>query len=304
MAETMTYDPGTDTVTTENSLTPDEQESLKVGEEMEAQQEQLLAGKYKNAEELERAYVELQSKLGEKDTEAGESTRESELSIEGQKEGKEEKETSENLEDNYYLEDGKVNYESVNDAYGEKLGNLFKDSEIDPWSISKHFYDNEGTITEEMYTSLEGAGLSRSSIDAYLAGKAAQEGYGTEEIQDLSESDVSSIKSVVGGDAEYTKIIDWAADNLPKNDIESFDELISTGNIGAIKLAVNGMKAQYENANGYEGRLYSGKAPQTSSDVFRSQPELVAAMSDPRYDTDPAYRQDVMQKLDRSDLQF
>ena len=300
----MTYDPGTDTVTTENSLTPDEQDSLQVGEAMQEQQEQLLAGKYKNAEELERAYVELQSKLGEKDTETGETTGESDLSIEGKETAEETKETQQTSEENLYLEDGKVNYESVNEAYGEKLGNLFKDSEIDPWSISQHFYDNEGTITEEMYTSLEGAGLSRSSIDAYLAGKAAQEGYGTEEIKDLSETDVSSIKSVVGGEAEYAKIVDWASENLPKNDIESFDELISTGNIGAIKLAVNGMKAQYETANGYEGRLLSGKAPQTSRDVFRSQPELVAAMSDPRYDTDPAYRQDVMQKLDRSDLQF
>ena len=301
----MTYDPGTDTVTTENSLTPDEQESLKVGEAMQEQQEQLLAGKYKNAEDLEKAYVELKRKIGEKNSEDSESTRESEISIEGQKEGKEEKETSENLEDNFYLEDGKVNYESVNEAYGEKLGNIFKDSEIDPWSISKHFYDNEGTITEEMYTSLEGAGLSRSSIDAYLAGKAAQEGYGTtDEVNDLSESDVNSIKSIAGGDQDYAKLIDWASNNLPKNDIESFDELISTGNIGAIKLAVNGMKAQYENANGYEGRMLSGKAPQTSSDVFRSQPELVAAMSDPRYDQDPAYRQDIMEKLDRSDLKF
>ena len=65
MAETMTYDPGTDTVTTENNLTPDEQNSLEVGTEMQAQQEQLLAGKYTNAQELEKAYVELQKKLGE-----------------------------------------------------------------------------------------------------------------------------------------------------------------------------------------------------------------------------------------------
>ena len=64
----MTYDPGTDTVTTEDSLTPDEQESLKVGEEMESQQDQLLAGKYKTAEELEKAYGELQKKLGEQDS--------------------------------------------------------------------------------------------------------------------------------------------------------------------------------------------------------------------------------------------
>jgi hypothetical protein len=303
MAETMTYDPGTDTVTTENSLTPDEQESLQVGEEMQAQQEQLLAGKYKNAEELERAYVELQGKLGEKNTETGESTGESDLSIEGKETAEETKETEQTSEENLYLEDGKVNYESVNEAYGEKLGNLFKDSEIDPWSISKHFHENEGTITEEMYTSLEGAGLSRASVDAYLAGRAAQEGY-AEQVPDLSEKQVDSIKSTVGGEEEYGKIVGWAAENLSKEVIESFDDLITMGNVEAIKLAVNGMKAQYENANGYEGRMLSGKAPQTSGDVFRSQPELVAAMSDPRYDSDPAYRQDIMQKLDRSDLQF
>ena len=304
MAETLTFE-NTQEATSIDNLSAEEQDSLKVGEAMQEAQDNLLARKYNDAQELEKAYVELQSKLGEKDTETGKTTGESDLSIEGKETAEETKETQQTSEENLYLEDGKVNYESVNEAYGEKLGNLFKDSEIDPWSISQHFYDNEGTITEEMYTSLEGAGLSRSSIDAYLAGKAAQEGYGTEEIQDLSETDVSSIKSVVGGEAEYAKIVDWASENLPKNDIESFDELISTGNIGAIKLAVNGMKAQYETANGYEGRLLSGKAPQTSGDVFRSQPELVAAMSDPRYDNDPAYRQDVIAKLERSDnLEF
>ena len=45
-------------------LNADEQESLQVGEELEAQHDQMLAGKYKNAEELESAYLELQKKLG------------------------------------------------------------------------------------------------------------------------------------------------------------------------------------------------------------------------------------------------
>ena len=49
--------------------------------------------------------------------------------------------------------------------------------------------------------------------------------------------------------------------------------------------------------------MYTGKAPTSSGDVFRSQQELVRAMSDPRYDNDPAYRQD-NEKLDRSDLEF
>ena len=79
---------------------------------------------------------------------------------------------------------------------------------------------------------------------------------------------------------------------------------MSEGNIGAIQLAVNGLKSQYEQANGYEGKMYTGKAPTSTKDTFRSQAELVAAMNDKRYDKDPAYRQDVIAKLDRSDLEF
>jgi hypothetical protein len=52
-----------------------------------------------------------------------------------------------------------------------------------------------------------------------------------------------------------------------------------------------------------EGELIQGK-PARSTDVFRSQAELVRAMSDPRYDSDPAYRQDVIAKLEQSDLDF
>ena len=62
MAETLTVNTDADTATSIENLTPDEQDSLQLGEQMAADQEQLLAGKYKNAEELEKAYVELQKK--------------------------------------------------------------------------------------------------------------------------------------------------------------------------------------------------------------------------------------------------
>jgi hypothetical protein len=50
--------------------------------------------------------------------------------------------------------------------------------------------------------------------------------------------------------------------------------------------------------------MLSGKAAAQTGDVFRSQAEVVAAMGDPRYDRDPAYRQDVFDKLDRSNVNF
>ena len=295
----MTYDPGTDSVTMGDSLTPDEQDSLQVGEALEQEQNNLLAGKYKTAEELEKAYGELERKLGEQGNKDSGTDDKTEVS-ESNEVSQEKKEASEDTQD-FYLEDGKVNYDSVNREYGEQLGDIFKNSEVDPWAISKHFHDNNGTITEDMYGQLESAGLARQTIDAYLDGRRAESGYANE---DLTNRQIDSVRDSVGGKSEYDKIVGWAGQNLSKEDIESFDTLISSGNVGAIKLAVSGLKTQYEAANGYEGKMYTGKAPQTSSDVFRSQQELVAAMSDARYDNDPAYRQDVIEKLDRSDMQF
>ena len=149
-----------------------------------------------------------------------------------------------------------------------------------------------------MYGELEGSGLPRQTIDAYLDGIRAEAGYTS---TDLTNRQIDTVRNSVGGEAEYNKIVNWAGQNLSKDEIQSFDELIGTGNVGAIKLAVSGLKAQYEEANGYEGRMLTGKPPKASSDAFRSQQELVAAMSDPRYDEDPAYRQDIIEKLDRSD---
>ena len=303
MAETLTYDPGSDTVTSEDNLTPDEQESMKIGEELAEQQQQLLAGKYKNAEELEKAYVELQKKLGGEGDEASETTGESKDSTDDGETSEKTEETKEDTQE-FYLEDGKVNYEYVNKEYGEQLGEVFKNSNVDPWAISKHFHENEGTITEDMYGELENAGLTRQTVDAYLSGRAAEAGYNTNTAPDLSDKDIDTVRDSIGGEEEYNKVISWAGQNLSKSEISSFDDLVETGNVGAIKLAVNGLKAQYETANGYEGRMLSGKAPTTSNDVYKSQAQLVEAMSDPRYDRDPAYRLEVIEKLDRSDLQF
>ena len=289
MAETLTYDAGTDTVTTEQNLNADEQDSLKVGEELQAQQESLLAGKYKNAEELESAYMELQKKLGSDEEKAEETTTDKE----------------EAGWDQFYNEDGSVDYASVNENYAETLGDIFKNNNVDPYAISKHFHENQGQITDDMYKQLTDAGLSKASVDAYLAGRAAEMGYTNQtETADLSDSEVSSIQESVGGAKAYTDLMDWASNTLPKEQTDYFDSLVDSGNAQAIQLAAQGLKAQFEEANGYEGRMLSGKPPKASMETFRSQAELVQAMSDPRYEDDPAYRQDLINKLNRSDLNF
>ena len=263
----MTYDPGTDTVTTEDTLTPDEQESLKVGEELVEQQENLLAGKYKNAEELEKAYVELQKKIGEKsepDTEKVENETET------------------------------VDEESTEDA-----------PEMSPvaeliTSASDEYFKNGNKLSPETLEKFSSMS-SQDLVKAYMEVQQNQPQDQAQEAVDLSDSQVNEVKNYAGGEDAYNNMVQWASDNLDQQAVKAFDSIVNTGSVEAIKLAVNGLKNQYEQANGYEGKMYTGKAPSSTKDVFRSQAELVAAMSDRRYDNDPAYRQDVIAKLDRSD---
>jgi hypothetical protein len=261
MAETLTYD---STPADAPELNEQEQEALQVGEKLAEEEQQLLAGKFQNAEELEKAYVELQKKLGsnsEEETEA--STEEAEEKTE---------------------EESNPALSLINEASAE-------------------YYKNDNTLSPETIEKFSSMS-SQDLVSAYLELQKNAPQQETETVKDLSESEINTIKNSVGGDKEYDNIISWAAQNLPEQRRNAFDNLINNGDVEIIQLAVAGLKAQYETANGYEGRLLSGKSAKTSGDVFRSQAEVVQAMNDPRYDRDEAYRQDIYQKLERSNLKF
>ena len=121
--------------------------------------------------------------------------------------------------------------------------------------------------------------------------------------RDLSESEVSSVYNAVGGQEQYGNMISWAQENLSENEVNAFDSIIESGNMDQINLAIQGLNSRYTDAVGQDGSLLQGK-PAEAQSGFRSQQELIQAMNDPRYDSDPAYRQDVIDKLDRSNLQF
>ena len=300
MAETSTIRTAPETETQPQALTPDEQDSLAVGEALVNEQESLLAGKYKNAQELEKAYVELQKKLGD-NSDAGvqesEETAEEEVAAE---------ETTEETEaSNDYNEDGSVNYSQVTETYGSEISSVMEKAGVDPWAISKQFHESQGEYTPEMVKQLTDAGFSEQAVKSYFAGRAAEAGYTSgAEVSDISETEIADVQTAVGGKETYTNMMNWAAQNLTESAITAFDATMSRGTIDQIRLAVSGLQVQFENATGYDGQMLTGKAPKSSGDVFRSQAELVQAMSDQRYDNDPAYRQDVIAKLDRSDLEF
>ena len=256
MAE-LTYDP---TPADQSEFNEAEQEALAIGEAAAREEQAQYAGKFKDAEELEKAYIELQKKLGESD---------------------------ESEEDEGLQREEETAEEEVSPA-AELITN------------ASEMYAETGELTPEVleqFNSMSSADLVNAYIE--MQGDIPSQSY-----PDLTESEVNVIKNYAGGEESYTSLMQWAASNLDQADVDAYDSIVDKGDVRAIRLAVSGLKAQYEAMNGFEGDMVTGRAPRQVNDVFRSQAEVVQAMSDPRYDRDPAYRQDVFNKLDRSNIQY
>ena len=277
MAETIRYDTSDDPVAAQ-AIAEKEAESLKIGEELIAKQEQRFAGKYKTTEELEAGYLELQKRLGEKP---------------------ETTETEPQTEYELYTDDGTVNYDTANELYGDQLGNLFKDNNIDPFAMSKHFEENGGTLDDKMYQDLNNAGLSKDVVDSYLDGVRNQNNI-QPTADTLSESEISEVKNIANGEQGYDNLMEWAGNNLDKEAIADFDGVLATGNKQAIKFAVKALMGQYEDANGRDSKIVTGK--ESAPETYRSMAEVVRDMNKPEYNTDEAFRDDVIRKLSASNL--
>ena len=251
MAETLSIKPEPKT-----ELTPDEQESLAIGEEMAAQQENLLAGKYKNAEELEKAYKELESKIGTQEAPPQESanTESSEEKTEVQK---------------------------------EFLSSLWEESQ------------QEGDFKQETLDKLKEMNPTDLAQE-YLNYRAENQ----QEQPQLQQKDIDNLYNVAGGKKGYTEMMDWANSNIAKEEIKMYDTVMEKGDPLAAFFAVKALHYRYTDSQGVDGQMLTGKAVRSDKPGYKSQAALVAAMSDPRYDNDPSYRQEVIEKLARSDLDF
>jgi len=264
MAEIMTYDSTNDSVILE-SIESNEAESLAIGEELMAQQEERLAGKYRDAKELEKAYLELQQKLGSRsDNEVEDSEPETEAEYEA-------------------TEDEQVDFLwTVNDEIAET-------GEISEETLAK-FDSMSSRELVDAWMRYQGT-IDMDTVDSAPAGR------------ELSEAEVNEVYNLAGGPDEYQQLVGWAAENFTEEEVSAFDSVVESGNLAAIKLTLQALQYRYNDNMGYEGEMIQGK-PAQSREIFRSQAELVRAMSDPRYDDDPAYRMAIMEKLERSGLEF
>ncbi|AGF91084.1 head assembly [Synechococcus phage S-CBP2] len=226
------------------------------------------AGKYKSAEELEKAYLELQRKLGERP--ADEDEGDAEEAVEGQEEASEEEDDEEG---------------------GDEPSEVLQALE----AASREF--DEGGISKETLDSLAQLD-SRTLVETWAEYISAQK----EQVAQaqLNQEQTNQIYQAVGGQEAYAEMVGWASENLSPDEIAAYDAVVNGGDYNATYWAVQGLRSRFADSVGVEGKVYSGARAPKPADGFRSQAELARAIADPRYRDDPAYRIDVQEKLARS----
>jgi len=161
---------------------------------------------------------------------------------------------------------------------------LLDDKGLD-FSVFQDEYNQTGTLSQEAIKALDEQGISEQMVTTWLKGQEA-----------VAEQAVEHLYNEVGGEENYNLMMDWASDNLQPWEVEAYNKQIE--NLDAnTNFAVLGMQARYQNSVGMPPTLLSGDVGEDVAPRFESLAELTSAMSDPKYDKDPAYRARVAQKL-------
>jgi hypothetical protein len=126
----------------------------------------------------------------------------------------------------------------------------------------------------------------------------------TQPTSEITQEDATTLMNSIGGEKQYNEMIAWAVDNISDTEIEMYDSVMESGDRNAAFFAMQALSYRYGDKVGVEGKLVQGKAPTETTKGFKSQAEVVNAMQDPRYDRDPAYRQEIMAKLENSNVNF
>lgn len=152
------------------------------------------------------------------------------------------------------------------------------------------------------YQELEKKLSGRTGYEKAEEQPQAEEDQAAEEPVILSQEEEATILESIGGEENFTAVQQWAKENLEAGELEAYNREVNSGDYYRARNALQSLYYAFQENSGYEPELIGGKLSASSSDVFRSSQEVMAAMSDPRYLQDSAYTQDVQDKLLRSDV--
>ena len=163
---------------------------------------------------------------------------------------------------------------------------------------SEEYYQNGGTLSDDTVKALaKHYDVKEKFIRDYVKffNKTANK---VQQAQQLVQTEANEIMAIAGGPEGYQEMVQWAAENLDRSEVEAFNSITDSGNAATIRFAVNALKDRYKAAEGFEGQMVSGRtSSNTGIKPYRSTAELARDIANPLYSSDPAFRADVEQRL-------
>lgn len=167
-------------------------------------------------------------------------------------------------------------------------------SEQDLTKYTNDFVKNNGKLSDESYAELEKAGFPKSIVDVYVQGLNAQKS-----------NFENAVFAEVGGEAKFREVQEWARNTLDESTRKSIDAQFSTGDLTQAKMAAKFLEAKFNEAN-KTARSVTGKSASAPSSVeakpISSKDELQKLMTSIEYRNDPAFREEVKQRLAVTDM--
>ena len=116
-----------------------------------------------------------------------------------------------------------------------------------------------------------------------------------------------TLMSEAGGVQNYQTMVQWAAANLQEAEIKAYNSAVNSGDIQTASLAINGLRAKFERANGRVPQTtIQGNGAPLDGGVYKSMAEVAADQANPVYRArtaeGEAFRNKVRAKLARSKL--
>lgn len=148
-------------------------------------------------------------------------------------------------------------------------------------------YNEYGALSSKTMADLAQAGYPAEVIEGFIESR-----------QNLESEFTNAVYSAAGGEQAYNKVIEWAQGNLSNKVLSSFNRAIDNNNLEAVTLMFEGMKAKMVAKQGTRNPTIMGGGVTTGGyKGFSSKQEVVEAMSDPRYGTDPSYTRAIEMKM-------
>lgn len=150
-------------------------------------------------------------------------------------------------------------------------------------------YEESGNISSRTLANLVNAGYPKEVVESFIEGRHAIEERFTKAVYDSA-----------GGEEEYFKMTQWAANNLPQSTLKAFNKALDSNDLDLISMMVAGIQSKMNATRGTSNPTLLGSTQGAGGGEpkgFASKQDMIKAMSDPRYARDPAYTRSVEQKM-------